>query len=267
MMYFEDVFEFTQYPAGERHVRIKEHMLFTLYGPIVATKVRNFDDLMMIRTANEILKHNGLTSTWVIPYFPFARHDRRNDAYDGLELKIAMELMEDVTLTIIDPHSDVAGQLRHISQGAVVDLMHEHGLFDVDNPLVVIPDNGATKKAYQWLTDDLPYVQGYKTRDVKTGKLSGFGVMDAEKVEGSDVIIIDDICDAGGTFLGLADVLLGHGANSLKLAVTHGLFTKGLDKLSDSFQEIWTLDCYTIDDYWGALKTVPLEELMEFAYT
>jgi ribose-phosphate pyrophosphokinase len=54
--------------------------------------------------------------------------------------------------------------------------------------------------------------------------------------------MVDDICDGGGTFLGLAEELKSKNAGKLFLAVSHGIFSKGISKLSSMFENIFTTD-------------------------
>lgn len=243
---FEHIFDVMRYPAGESHVEVKRVLPFS-NQVIQASHVRNFEDLLNCVTAQRILKHNGFSGRWFIPYFPFGRHDRRRSHLDGLELELALEIAKELNPVTLDPHSDVLGQMKHIPQSEVVRYWETLDLVEgKENPLFVIPDQGATKKAYTWL-NGRPSVQGLKHRDTATGELSGFGVDNPDAVGGQDCIIVDDICDGGGTFLGLADVLLECGAASLTLAVTHGLFTKGTDILFEKFDRIFSTGPHQTD--------------------
>jgi ribose-phosphate pyrophosphokinase len=80
-----------------------------------------------------------------------------------------------------------------------------------------------------------------KHRDVKTGQLSGFKVQ-SDDMQGRDCLIVDDICDGGGTFLGLAEALKAKGAGRLYLAISHGIFSKGVEPLTTVFDHIFTTD-------------------------
>src|SRR6266436_4439963 len=81
-----------------------------------------------------------------------------------------------------------------------------------------------------------------KLRDARTGELSGFGINnDIEEYE--KALIVDDICDGGGTFIGLAELI--HGINpgmELSLYVSHGIFSKGFVELDKQFVNIFTSD-------------------------
>ena len=237
---FDLAFERFRYPAGESHLRLRGDIDVATVE-VIEAEIRDFDHLGQLLTADRLLRRLGRTITWFVPYFPFARHDRRNDRLDGFELEVALDMARDVDLVIADPHSDVAGMLRHIGQDDVVEVFRTEGVFD-DDPIVVIPDAGATKKAYGWVSGSTA-VQAAKRRDPATGRLSGFAVDTTHLPNGLDgrpCLVVDDICDGGATFLGLAAELVAAGAGPLTLAVTHGLFTRGLDALAERFDRIVT---------------------------
>jgi len=195
-----------------------------------------------------------------VPYFPFARHDRRNDLGDGFELQLALELVSELDLAIADPHSEVAAQLPHFSQTDCVAAVRAGGAFD-NNPVVVIPDAGAAKKAYEWIAelDNAQVVQAQKKRDVGTGALSGFSIP-VEDLNGRPCIVVDDICDGGGTFLGLAEQLAAANAGAMTLVVSHGLFTKGVSALREHYAAIYCLKPDAQPRIDG-VTTVPFSEL------
>lgn len=236
---FDDLFSRTQYPAGERHIRqvglVPAAILGAAERPVIEATVRNFEDLGALLTADRILKRNRVQATWFVPYFPFARQERRLDELDGSELELALDLVRTLDITIVDPHSEVAGMLPHIPQDGSVALFERAGLF-AEDALVVIPDAGAAKKVYSWL-DGRDSIQCSKRRDPKTGALSGFQVPHVD-LAGRPCVIVDDICDGGGTFIGLAKELAKRGAGPMRLGVTHGLFTKGFEELNEHFSHI-----------------------------
>lgn len=262
---YGDVFDTMQYPAGEPHVRLKDGFVEenskSWYHPFIIDSASDWNDLVTIRIGNQILSDNEIKATFVIPYMPFSRHDRKNDRLDSVPISTVKEILAPVKVITIDPHSDVTGSwFPNYPQSEVVKLFEKMGIFGSD-ALVAIPDAGATKKAYSWL-DGRDMVQCLKTRDTRTGALSGFQIVNPELVRDRDVVIIDDICDGGGTFVGLAEELLKAGATSLKLGVTHGLFTKGLDGLLKFYNWIYTLDtCYIPNG--GRLFTVSVNELVK----
>lgn len=266
---FSDVFEVMTYPAGEPHVRLKDSAPERV--SVIEVHPRNFNDLGAIFTANRILRHldPSHTITWYIPYFPFARHDRRNDAHDGFELRLVLDLIahERLRVVTVDPHSDVSGVLPHVPQKVVVrDLRRQR--FLSSETVIAIPDLGAAKKAGTWIGDNR-HVQCIKHRDVHTGKLSGFEVLAMRAwghdtvLDGADCMIVDDICDGGGTFLGLAAELRKCGAKSLTLAVTHGLFTQGFEGLREAFDHIISFGPEAVYNPDNNLTVIPYQNLFQ----
>lgn len=261
---FNRVFDTMFYPAGEPHIRLKVDfidggMINGWYRPWIIAQAANWDDLATIRIGHSVLHDNGIEATFVIPYMPFSRHDRKNDYFDSMPMGLVREILDTVHVVTVDPHSDVTSAwFPSYPQSEVVKLYEAAGIFD-NNAMIAIPDAGATKKVHSWL-GGRDVVQCLKTRDTKTGKLSGFEVIHPEMVDGRNVVIIDDICDGGGTFIGLADKLLEAGAYSLRLGVTHGLFTKGLGVLEDYYTRIYTLDTCIVSN--AGLFRVSTEELI-----
>jgi len=144
-----------------------------------------------------------------------------------------------------DPHSEVAGELRHFGQRSSVKIFRDHTELFKDNPYVLIPDAGAIKKADSWLPDvrelTRGVIQGLKHRDTTTGDLAFIRIDNfPEEAKGNPIVIIDDICDGGGTFNVLAKICLERGASEVRLGVTHGLFTKGLVELQENISFIAT---------------------------
>lgn len=114
---------------------------------------------------------------------------------------------------------------------------------------VIAPDKGAVDRATRAARAmGIPVYRAEKTRDFATGKLSGFHMVDDLPEEGR-LLIVDDICDGGGTFVGLAEAT-GLPRERLDLWVTHGIFSKGIHVLSDHFGVVHTTDSYYRGDSW-----------------
>ncbi len=109
---------------------------------------------------------------------------------------------------IWDPHSDVTPALINnckIVSSADILLPYLYQTRAGVYIGIIAPDAGAAKKAFKVAqNNNLKFAQASKNRDTATGKLSGF---DVPEVEGGTWLVVDDICDGGGTFLGLAERL------------------------------------------------------------
>jgi len=248
---FLDIFERFNYPTGESQVRLKRD---PKPDEFILAEAFNWSEMMDVMVAAEVLRKLNLNNDILMPYLPFARHDRAFVRGDGEPLTVLRQIYLGLTthnIVVIDPHSTESEPFRHIPQSnvanAALHMIHDHcgGKYVLDGYAFAIPDKGAVPKALTWLTDDDVSVQCLKVRDGETGALSGFDVIaDQDQVKGKRIILVDDICDGGGTFIGLAAKLVEMGAESIDLVVTHGLFTKGVDELLETFHRIYTLENY-----------------------
>ena len=184
----------------------------------------------------------------LLPYFPAARQDRVMVQGEALTVKIYADLINAAQfeqVLILDPHSEVTPALLNkvtvISNHQFV----QKALANEKDYQLISPDGGTLKKVYklaQFLGGQA-VIECSKMRDVKTGQLSGFKVY-AENLAGQTCVIVDDICDGGGTFLGLAKALKAKQPGTLILVVTHGIFSKGLEELSAVFSKIYVTDAF-----------------------
>lgn len=191
--------------------------------------------------------------TLVLPYVPGARQDRLNSSGDYLFMvkSIAKEInaRKFDEVVVLDPHSDVTP--------ALIDRCRVVSAADCINPppgkyhAVIAPDGGAEKRAAKVAQKlGVPLIHAWKTRDVKTGKLSGFGWdsfggMIVTTGTQKNALLVDDICDGGGTFIGLAQEIrktVVPAQLRLDLYTTHGLYTKGTDELFKWFSHIYCTD-------------------------
>jgi ribose-phosphate pyrophosphokinase len=106
----------------------------------------------------------------------------------------------------------------------------------------VAPDAGARKRVSELARAyDTDVIYADKVRDVATGKLSNTRVPDS--LPDRPLLVIDDLCDAGGTFLLLADALRAKTRQPIYLYVTHGLFTRGIDALKAKYDKVFAANC------------------------
>jgi ribose-phosphate pyrophosphokinase len=117
-----------------------------------------------------------------------------------------------------------------------------------DHVVVLFPDQGASERyslpsSIGNNTDQifLSVLKCAKKRDPSNGNLLGFTVPKSKEFSGKSVMLVDDICDGGGTFVGISDALAGLEMD-LGLYITHGIFSKGFDSLLPRFHRIYTTD-------------------------
>ncbi len=246
-------FEKLTFAGGEPHIKIQQALSVTDELMIIQ-RVKSFNDMGLILLAVDALRRIGVRHiSLLIPYFPGARQDRLMVAGEPLTVKVYAELINALNLEkviILDPHSDVAPALIHNVQVVSNHAFAREALAGVADYHLVAPDAGALKKVYG-LAASLKaesVVPCSKNRDVQTGKLNGFKVQAAD-LEGKTCVVVDDICDGGGTFLGIARELKRKQAGRLILVVSHGIFNNGIQPLREFYDQIICTDAFsTISD-------------------
>lgn len=186
-----------------------------------------------------------------IPYFPFARQDRAVNFGEANALRVFCQALNNLdidTITVWDAHSLAVEQ--HFDP-AKYECRSQEDLFDrfapmvmqCDIDVVVAPDAGASKKAAEvakYLGAHL--VQCSKVRDKMTGEVLYLKFDDINAVSVADkVLVVDDICDGGATFIAVGkafkDATVKSDA-SIYLYTTHGIYSKGKEELNKYYDEI-----------------------------
>lgn len=225
------------FPGGEAHIAFAE--------PTASTQIAYLtggsgDDLVALGMWADAVRRSGQTSLAVIPYLPGARQDRGRP----LGAKVFADIINGFGIDQVvcfDPHSDVIpALLDRLTVVTLDDASWWHGLGDFTG--VIVPDAGARKRAELVAGRlNVPIFQAMKHRDFATGRLTDFT---CEPLPDSGrFLVVDDICDGGRTFLGLADAT-GVPRERLGLWVSHGVCSPGSERLAERFGLIATTDSH-----------------------
>ncbi|WP_299009340.1 ribose-phosphate diphosphokinase [uncultured Tenacibaculum sp.] len=242
-------YNFFTFSGGEPHIKIISE-LESVSEVTITHRIQSFNDIGMLLLATNALKNMGIKKLRVVlPYFPAARQDRLMVSGEPLSVKVYADIINTQnfeSVTVFDPHSEVTPAL--LNNCKVIDnhiFIEQIAQQLPDDLLLISPDGGALKKIHKVAAHLKNYevVECSKSRNVKTGQLTGFKVY-ADDLQGKDCLIVDDICDGGGTFLGLAKELKAKNAGNLYLAISHGIFSKGFDELEKHFTKIFTTDSF-----------------------
>lgn len=172
----------------------------------------------------------------VIPYFGYARQDRRGKAREPITAKLVADLLQRAGVTRVltmDLHTEQIQGFFDIPVdnlyacplivGAIQKLLPNHQW------VVVTPDIGSIKLARAYaeaLKVDLAIVDKRRVSAKQVEMVALIG-----DVKGKDVLLVDDMCSTGGTLATAATVCKKQGASRIFAAVTHGLFVvNGLEK-------------------------------------
>lgn len=244
------------FPGGERHIKIANALY--IYSVHITSIIHNSDDIIDLLLGVDAVRRelDNPKITLEIPYLPYARQDRVCSGGDPFSLKVICDLINSLNahaVYIFDPHSKITEVLINNCRPVYPPVLfrddrylYSLGEMIKHNSLSILyPDQGAQKKITElcmsiYGNDYRNYLLGAsKFRDANTGEITATEVYG--EVENKDIIIIDDICDGGRTFIELAKVLKYKRCGKLYLCVTHGIFSKGLDELNKYFEHIY---CY-----------------------
>ena len=249
-------FKTFSFPDGQPHIKIETTSMEGVSSGKILTRLASMNDVFLALAAKNALEYAGVDQIELaVSYLMAARMDRVMTDGEPFSLKIVADILNlggFKRTTIFDPHSDVSTAL--IDRSTAIDnaLLVKAALDDftqrfpdqmAQGHCLVSPDSGALKKVYkvaqQVGVDDV--AEFIKHRDVKTGQLSGFKTFE-EDFGRKICFIVDDICDGGGTFAGIASLLKSRNAGAVVLIVSHGIFSKGLS--IPGIDHIYTTDSY-----------------------
>jgi len=264
------------FPAGEAHIKGFDTLNLDSYEYFVAD-VRGHDpqDLFLLALwsqgldelfesgANPFDPNTEYPKRYVmLPYLPAARADRGVPLGASLYAEFLRDIVVPDKIIVLDPHSPMMPEL--LSQDDLLiefpfERIIKNEIQDKSSDSkpqpyvgVIAPDKGAHNRAKRAAdVMGVPVYTAGKTRDFETGKLTGFHMEDELPQEGN-FLIVDDICDGGGTFIGLSAAIMATNPKiGLDLWVTHGVFSGGEAQqkaLTDSFGQIHTTNSYYVPE-------------------
>jgi len=241
------------FSGGELHIDLS-YLPEKCYNWSLLARLQSSDDIMHLFLLVDALerRYEGVLGSITIPYLPYARQDRVCAEGQHFGLDVIAKLLSTIKhkIKVYDPHSEVTSSafalnnkyISTVDQNEVIANSWLHNEIEDGSLQLVAPDKGSLNKIFEihfisgskW-----PVAECGKTRDPKTGKITGF-TCNVDDFEGRDLLICDDICDGGGTFLGLAALLKERNCGKITLYVTHGIFSKGFDCFSGLIDNIVT---------------------------
>ena len=205
--------------------------------------------------------------TAVIPYFGWARQDRKDKPRVPIGAKLVAKMLEAAGATRVmtmDLHAD---QIQGFFEKPV-DHLFASTIFipyiqalELDNLTIASPDMGGSKRAYaysKYLSSEVVvcYKQRKKANVIDTMELIG-------DVKGRNVILVDDMIDTGGTLAKAADVMIEKGALSVRAICTHAILSGGAyEKIENSkLTELIVTDSIPLKKESHKIKVLSCAEL------
>lgn len=210
-------------PSFEETVRGKD--VFIVQSTIPPTD--NLFELLLLIDAAKRASAKRVVA--VMPYFGFARQDRKDKPRVSIGAKLVANLLTAAgvdRIMTMDLHAD---QIQGFFE-VPVDHLFASTVFipyvqtlNLPNLVMAAPDTGGTKRANayaKYLNCDLAicYKQRKKANEIESMTVIG-------DVAGKDVVLVDDICDTAGTLTKAADMMLERGATSVRAICTHAVLS------------------------------------------
>ena len=201
------------------------------------------DNLMELLIMADALRRSSASRiTAVIPYFGYARQDRRTKARTPISAKLVANLLVeagveriltlDLHATQIQGFFDIPVDNLYAAPVFALDILHQFSdqLKDV---MVVSPDVGGVARARELakrINAPLSIVDKRRERPGEVAEMTIIG-----DVKGKKCIIVDDICDTAGTLCKAAEVLVENGAAEVHSYITHGVLSgPAVERISNS---------------------------------
>ncbi len=225
----------------------------------------NLMELLLLIDAAKRASAHYITA--VIPYFGYARQDRKDKPRVAIASKLSANLISAAGASRVMTMDLHAPQIQgffdipvdHLD-GSVIFIPYIRSL-NLQNPVVASPDIGGSKRTRGYanhLNSDMVICDKHRKKANQIATMNIIG-----EVEGRDVVLVDDIIDTGGTLVEAARIMKAEGARSVRACITHGLLSgNAVEKIENSELEELVI-CDTIPLYQQAnkIKTLTVSKL------
>lgn len=238
-------YSISRFPDGEVQISLGE---FSHKKQVqVKCRITNTEEFFILMQVLDILDRHEVLYKVHIYYLMGMRMDRVMDFNRPFTLKIILNSLKNCnadTVEILEPHSDVYYDFRF--GGKFTELYIENSPSNTvwNDFQIVLPDAGA-KERYEF-SYDKRILTCSKVRDLTTGKILEIKIDNPEAIGDKPLLILDDLCDGGGTFCGIAKAFnaLNIPKERLNIAVAHMVNPKGIKNLSENFNHVWFTNSY-----------------------
>lgn len=250
-------------------------------------RINNYNDLWFLKQIKDVLDYNKITCDLTIPCLLDAQADRRFNYNESSNLKLVCGFINNMkwnTIKVFHPHNqevieslienayfldnssfilEVLERLKPDEITHVYTLVNNYKKlnedFNYDNLILMSSDAGGFKplmklcEKIQWKGETY---SASKSRKYENDKSSLIQYIDRQDFQGKDILIVDDLCVYGGTFVGLAKMLKERNCGKLYLAISHLTVDKPNPELFKVFDKVFTTDSKNLE-YLDDNENVP----------
>lgn len=238
-------FRIGTYPDGTTYVEVQE------FVPHITWRIENYADLWVLAQIKDVYDYHNKELSVTIPWLLEGQADRRFSKDQSSGLKIVLNFIKGLNfkkVTIFHPHNAevVEAYLPNVSI-LTNEIFIDKVLRYLDNEdLILMSTDAGGFKPLMKLVDTIGWrgetFSASKSRKYENGQSILTQQVDRKDFKGKDILLIDDICVKGGTFIGLADMLRERNVGNIFLAVSHLTTLDFSPDLVPSFDEIFITD-------------------------
>lgn len=229
-------YSLTVFPDGEPQISFPDE--FDRKDSVnVICRITSTEELFILTQVGDILDRQEIEWDLYITYLMSMRMDRVMDFNRPFSLKIVCNILNSMNyheVHILEPHSEKTLKLLKSSNYSCFvdeDLLEDY--------VLVLSDKGAEDRYDFLLSGYVDYVIFDKVRDLKTGKIQQFNIAQSTDFSTNKFMFIDDLCDAGGTFLGELEILKKEYPNGIyNIMVCHAVNPIGIKNLCEHFDNV-----------------------------
>lgn len=239
-------YSISRFPDGEVQITLGE---FSHKDEInVKCRITSAEELFILMQVSDILKRHGMKFSISIYYLMSMRMDRVMSFDRPYTLNIVVNVLDNLgayRIYLFCPHSSTALDLFRYTSVAQINPDGLDNMVDTifNDYQIVLPDAGAVERTAGDIPEDV--VIGEKVRNITTGKIESIKIKNPEVIDGRPLLIIDDLCDGGGTFVWLAQTIREIDSKAdINIVVCHMVNFKGIENLSKNFNRVWFTNSY-----------------------
>lgn len=265
MLYLNDnKVEFITFPNQEKRLDLPLEFVNNLHENIVLWNYETDASIFELLLFDEVmtkLKHNYKL---VIGYMPYSRMDRTNEKNTAFSLKVLTQLLSEQTsalkeIFVLDPHSpetlskfkEFGMKVQEIDYSLADEVM-EFANVNLDETWIVFPDKGAANRYDYYKYPNVIICE--KTRNFATGVIESVKVETHSKTfitkeMNPNLIVIDDLCSYGGTFVKVLEAIEKHpdiNFDEAWLIVTHAEKAMEEGKVLEKYDKIFCTDSISV---------------------
>lgn len=238
-------YEVINFPDGQKHLRIKSEIDRKDCDVRIRCRIRDAEELFLLVQALDVLNRHVLKPNVFIYYLMGAHMDRIMSFNEPFTLKLVMDILSGFVacFSVMEVHNLQMIEEKYgwvnwpfytDTYGSVRCYPDAESFLRYKPSFVISSENDFTEN-----------IVCKKKRDLKTGKISGIELDCGEvKIDGKDVVVLDDLMDGGETFCGIAPLIRDKRPGCLTLRVCHAVQLEGIKRVAEVYDKVIISNSY-----------------------